>query len=150
MVAAECSGDERRRVARFAALAHGEENLRLAKTGQDLSKRLRVLEAGAERYAQPWQVMAAIGDLKQAVKGPDGQIDYGGASLAYQSALKDLDQVRSAGRTVPRNVVERIETLANQTRLLAPTFTSEATFELTTRPNAKQQQALDLLAAITP
>jgi outer membrane protein OmpA-like peptidoglycan-associated protein len=123
MVAAECSGDERRRVARFAALAHGEESLRLAKAGQDLAKRLQVLEAG-ERYAQPWQLMAAIGDLKQVVKGPDGQIDYSGASLAYQEALKDLDQVRSAGQEIPKEIVERIERLASQTRALAPTFTS--------------------------
>jgi outer membrane protein OmpA-like peptidoglycan-associated protein len=121
--AAECSGGERRRVARLTALAHGEESSRLAKTGQGLDKQLQALEAGA-RYAQPWQLMAAIGDLKQEVKDPDGQIDYGGASLAYQSALVDLDEVRSAGQQIPRDAVERIEKLASQTRSLAPTFTS--------------------------
>jgi hypothetical protein len=73
LAAAECSGDERRHVARLVALAHGEESLRLAKTGQDLGKRLQVLEAG-ERFARPWQLMAAIGDLKQEVKSPEGQI----------------------------------------------------------------------------
>jgi outer membrane protein OmpA-like peptidoglycan-associated protein len=120
--AAACSGDERKRVARVAALAHGQESVRLAKTGQDLGKRLQVLEAG-ERFAQPWQLMEAIGDLKQAVK------DYGGASLAYQDALKDLDalkvpdQVLSVGQKNEK-AIERIERLASQTRSLAPTFTS--------------------------
>jgi len=119
----ECPASERARTVRRTALAHLVDAQRLASTGQSAARQLAILEAGT-RYDRPWQLLAAIGDVKQRVTGPDGQVDYSAASRAYQEALNQINDEISTPTPPPRHEIERLRRLADQTRSLSPRFVS--------------------------
>jgi outer membrane protein OmpA-like peptidoglycan-associated protein len=117
----DCPASERARIARRAAFAHLVDAQRRAKAGESAAQQLAILEAG-RRYDRPWQLLAAIGDMKQQVAGPDGQIDYAAASTAYQEALNQINDTASTPSPPPRNEIERLRRLADQMRSLSPKF----------------------------
>lgn len=69
----------------------------------------------AALYANNWRIHATLGSDLLAAK------DYGGAAQSLQAALLDLQQ--SPPKTPPpAELVERIVTMANNARALAPTY----------------------------
>ena len=81
----ECPAETRKEVGIKVALAHVRE----AEQIKDPAQQLTMLEKGMT-YGQPWKMMKLIGDLRRKVPTSSGSIDYGAASLAYQSALADI------------------------------------------------------------
>lgn len=123
LVAPSCDVQTRVQVGRRLALLHAREANRMESNPGSAAARLALLETGA-RYAQPWQVMAMIGDIRGVTPGPGGQVDYRGASVAYQAAIADIQDSKLVPNPPPKAEIERIMRLAEQTRMLAPDFVS--------------------------
>jgi OOP family OmpA-OmpF porin len=110
-----CPATVRRQIERKAALAHVREAGRLPRSTSANADRLKILEAGVG-FGRPWQLMASIGDARAEAK------DYGGASLAYQSALTDINDRQSVPTPPAQSEIERLRHLAEQNRMLASDF----------------------------
>jgi outer membrane protein OmpA-like peptidoglycan-associated protein len=117
-----CRAPARDAVGRAAALAHLRAAERMPDTPADRANKLALLEGGMG-FGHPWQLMAAIGDLRQQVRDAAGRIDYGGASLAYQAALADIADAQRVPVPPPRAEIQRLIRLAGQDRLAANAFT---------------------------
>lgn len=117
----DCAATTRSTVGRRLALAHVAEAQRLARDGLTDLDQLRVLKAGL-RFAQPWQLLAFIGDLTQKIRGPDGRVDYAAASRSYQAALAAISDSGSTPVPPEQAEIKRLIQLATQTRSLASTF----------------------------
>jgi outer membrane protein OmpA-like peptidoglycan-associated protein len=116
-----CPAETRSDVSRKTALFYVREAIRISDGPEAPAARLKLLETGSS-YAQPWQLMAMLGDIRQKLPGPNGKIDRGAASLAYQAALADINDSRSVPRPPPAAEIERITHLAQETRMAAPNF----------------------------
>jgi outer membrane protein OmpA-like peptidoglycan-associated protein len=116
-----CAPATKNAVERKTALAHLLEAERIPDTPANAAKALQLLEAGM-RFAHPWQLMAAIGDLRKQVPNAAGQVDFKGASLAYQDALIDIADVTNVPNPPPDKFIERLIRLAQQDRLAATEF----------------------------
>ena len=116
-----CRAVQRDQVGRATALAHLRESEKLADTPANASKKLAICEAGM-RFGQPWQLMATIGDLRKEVRNAAGQIDYKGASLAYQSALEDIQDTIKVPVAPPPGEIRRLRQLAAQDSLASKDF----------------------------
>jgi outer membrane protein OmpA-like peptidoglycan-associated protein len=114
---AECPAATRKEVGVKVALAHVRE----ANPIKEPALQLAMLESGM-KYAQPWKMMKLIGDLRRKVPTSDGSINYGAASLAYQSALADIADQQSVPDPPPNEVIKELMMLANQGRMLSSTF----------------------------
>jgi len=114
---AECPAATRKEVGVKVALAHVRE----ANQIKEPAAQLATLESGM-KYAQPWKMMELIGDLRRKVPTSDGSIDYGAASLAYQSALADIADQQSVPDPPPNEVIQELMMLANEGRMLSTTF----------------------------
>jgi OmpA-OmpF porin, OOP family len=114
-----CPVANRREVRRRTAIAHLMEATRTPGIGDAAA--LKLLEAGAQ-FDQPWQLMAAIGDLRDKVPSASGRPDRAGASLAYQAALADISNSVTVPQPPSEEIVKRIVRLAQQTRAAAPEF----------------------------
>lgn len=114
---AECPAETRREVGVKVALAHVRE----ADHIKEPARQLAMLERGMT-YAQPWKMMKLIGDLRRKVPTSSGIIDYGAASLAYQSALADIADPQSVPNPPPKEVIQELMELANEGRMLSSTF----------------------------
>lgn len=106
-----CTGAQRQRARRNAALAH----VRAAESIAGAAERLALLQAG-EVFAKPWQLMASIGDARRELG------DHAGASLAYQLALADIADAASVPTPPPPAMTQRLSRLAGQERSLARNF----------------------------
>jgi outer membrane protein OmpA-like peptidoglycan-associated protein len=113
----ECPAATRKEVGVKVALAHVRE----ANQIKEPALQLATLESGM-KFAQPWKMMKLIGDLRRKVPSPDGTIDYGAASLAYQSALADIADQQSVPDPPPNEVIQELMMLANEGRMLSSTF----------------------------
>lgn len=116
-----CPAETRSTIARRTALFHVRDAQRLPDGPDAAASRLKLLEAGAV-FAQPWQLMAMIGDLRQTVPGADGHADRAAASLAYQAALADISDAHNVPKPPPADVIARLTRLAQETRMAAPNF----------------------------
>lgn len=113
----ECPAATRKEVGGKVALAHVRE----ANQIKEPARQLATLESGM-KYGQPWKMMKLIGDLRRKVPSPNGSIDYGAASLAYQSALADIADQQSVPEPPPNEVIQELMMLANEGRMLSSTF----------------------------
>lgn len=118
-----CPAETRNDVARRLALLHLAESTKLSETPATNAEKLRLLLAGA-RYAKPWQLMAALGDLRRVVMTADGEADHQAASQAYQDALLDINDRRAVPSPPASDVISRLVRLAQQSRLLTKDFVS--------------------------
>jgi OOP family OmpA-OmpF porin len=114
---AECPAVTRKEVGVKVALAHVREADQVNKP----ERKLAILES-AMSYAQPWKMMKLVGDLRRKVPSSSGKIDYGAASLAYQSALADIADPQSVPNPPPKEVIQQLMELANESRMLSTTF----------------------------
>lgn len=114
-----CPAPVRRDVGRKTALAHLREASRTPTLTNAAA--LKLLETGAQ-FDQPWQLMAAIGDLRNKVPAANGTPDRAAASRAYQAALEDIANPVTVPQPPQRDVIERIVRLAQQTRAAASVF----------------------------
>ncbi len=114
---AECPAATRKQVGVKVALAHVREADHIEKP----ARKLAILES-AMTYAQPWKMMKLIGDLRRKVPTSSGKIDYAAASLAYQSALADIKDPQSVPDPPPKEVIQELMKLANESRMLSSTF----------------------------
>lgn len=112
-----CPASTRKEVGVKVALAH----VRDANQIKESKLQLETLESGM-KYAQPWKMMKLIGDLRRKVPSSNGSIDYGAASLAYQSALADIADRQSVTDPPPNEVIQELMMLANEGRMLSSTF----------------------------
>jgi outer membrane protein OmpA-like peptidoglycan-associated protein len=71
---------------------------------------------------QPWELMEKIGDLRDKVPDASGRPDRARASLAYQAALEDIADRTKVPTPPPREKIEHIMRMAQQTRALASGF----------------------------
>lgn len=106
-----CTGAQRARAKRIAALAY----VQAANAAPTEEERLRLLETG-RRFAEPWQLMASIGDIRRERK------DHANASVAYQAALGDIADPGAVPSPPPPEVVTRFVRLAGQERAVAASF----------------------------
>lgn len=114
---AECPAATRKEVGVKVALAHVREADQVKKP----ARKLAILES-AMSYAQPWKMMKLVGDLRRKVPSSSGKIDYAAASLAYQSALADIADPQSVPNPPPKEVIQQLMALANESRMLSTTF----------------------------
>ena len=112
---ASCPDALRAVVGRRAALAHVRASNVAGERGVSIEERLRILTAGAA-FGGPWQLHAAVGDLRRVRR------EFGPASLAYQTALEDIDDAAANPSPPPREIILRIMRLAQEARLAAPDF----------------------------
>ena len=112
-----CPASTRKEVGVKVALAH----VRDANQIKEPKLQLETLESGM-KYSQPWKMMKLIGDLRRKVPSSNGSIDYGAASLAYQSALADIADRQSVTDPPPNDVIQELMMLANEGRMLSSTF----------------------------
>lgn len=122
-----CTAAQQVVIGRTAALAH----LATDEKSQHLpaAERLAVLELGA-KYAKPWQLMQAIGALREKTPAGNGRINYARASEAYQAALADIAELdnegaksRKKGKSGASDAdIKRLVRLSQQTRSLADGF----------------------------
>jgi outer membrane protein OmpA-like peptidoglycan-associated protein len=100
---------------------HREEDTRLELAGAAPAVRLTALNA-ALRYANQWNawdIHARIGDLKRRLPAAGGRPDYAGVSLAYDEAVRAIDQAPASSRPAAA-VIQRIVGLAYQYEALSP------------------------------
>jgi outer membrane protein OmpA-like peptidoglycan-associated protein len=82
----DCPVLTRAKVDTLVALAHVSEAERLAKQGATPLARLSVAEAG-RKFAQPWQLLALLGDVRMDLKTATDKPDYVAACKEYQAAI---------------------------------------------------------------
>jgi outer membrane protein OmpA-like peptidoglycan-associated protein len=98
-----------------------EEDARLERAGAAPSARLANLGA-ALRYGNQWNawdIHAKIGDLKRRLPAAGGRPDYAGISLAYDEAVRAIDQAPASARPTSA-VIQKILGLAYQYEALSP------------------------------
>jgi outer membrane protein OmpA-like peptidoglycan-associated protein len=123
----------RNEFARQAALSYAREAERVPDGPDAWPQRLKLLKAG-ERLAQPWQLMALMGDVYQEMTQPNGQKDRAAESLAYQAALDDIAIIRKSGlpspapQSPPEATIQKFTKLAQQARLASRVFVPDETF----------------------
>lgn len=99
-----------------------EADTRLERAGAAPAVRLSALNA-ALRYGNQWNawdIHAKVGDLKRRLPAAGGQPDYAGISLAYDEAVRAIDQAPAAARPAAA-VIQRIVGLAYQYEAVSPT-----------------------------
>jgi outer membrane protein OmpA-like peptidoglycan-associated protein len=114
---ASCEETFLRKVRRVAAVAHYKEAQRRMTAGDSPASQEDILRRAAA-FSPIWPVLTQLGDIEHDRRHYDRAAEY------YQKALNDIDNPVTTPNPPPVDSIKRIYERANQSRLLADTFTA--------------------------